>query len=81
MPRIDVPADRDPLVHLWTERAPSLTPAAVAFSDAVYRRSTLPLREFEAARITVAEVNDCELFNRVFDVDGGCRVPAHTATR
>ena len=61
MPRLDVPPDRDPLVHLWSERAPALTPSAAAFSDAVYRRSTLPLREFEAARITIAEVNDCEL--------------------
>jgi alkylhydroperoxidase family enzyme len=61
MPRISVPADRDPLVFLWTERAPALTATAGAFSDAVYKRSTLPLREFEAARARVAQINDCEI--------------------
>ena len=61
MPRIDVPADQDPLMYLWTQRAQSLAPKAGAFSDAVYKRSTLPVREFEAARITIARVNDCQL--------------------
>jgi alkylhydroperoxidase family enzyme len=61
MPRIDVPADRDPLVYLWTERAPDLTATAGAFSDAVYRKSTLPIRELEAARIRIAQINDCTL--------------------
>jgi len=61
MPRIDVPADRDPLVYLWTERAPGLTATAGAFSDAVYRKSTLPIRELEAARIRIAQINDCTL--------------------
>ena len=37
-----MPADSDPLVHLWTTKAPPLTAAAGALSDAVYRRSTLP---------------------------------------
>ena len=61
MPRISVPADRDPLMFLWTERAPALTSTAGAFSDAVYRASSLPLREFEAARTRIAQINDCEL--------------------
>ena len=61
MPRIDVPADQDPLIYLWTQRGGALTPKAGAFSDAVYKRSTLPVREFEAARITIARVNDCQL--------------------
>jgi alkylhydroperoxidase family enzyme len=61
VPRIDVPADQDPLIYLWTQRAQSLAPRAGAFSDAVYKRSTLPLREFEAARITIARINDCQL--------------------
>ena len=60
MPRIDVPADRDPLVYLWTD-GPALTATAGAFSDAVYRKSTLPIREFEAARIRIAQINDCTL--------------------
>jgi alkylhydroperoxidase family enzyme len=61
MPRIDVPADQDPLLHLWGSTARGLTGPAAAFSDAVYRKSTLPLREFEAARITVARINDCNI--------------------
>jgi len=61
MPRIDVPADRDPLTYLWTERARALTAPAGAFSGAVYSASTLPLREFEVARATIARVNDCVL--------------------
>ena len=35
MPRLDVPADKDPLVFLWTERAQPLTSTAGAFSDAL----------------------------------------------
>ena len=61
MPRSDVPADQDPLTYLWTTKARGLTPSAAAFSAAVYERSTLPVREFEAARITIARINDCQL--------------------
>ena len=61
MSRIDVPSGRDPLLHLWCGTGNKLTGPAAAFSDAVYRKSTLPLREFEAARITIARVNDCSI--------------------
>src|ERR1700722_8974343 len=61
MARIDVPADQDPLLHLWGGTGNKLTGPAAAFSDAVYRKSTLPLREFEAARITIARVNNCSI--------------------
>ncbi|MBA2283751.1 MAG: carboxymuconolactone decarboxylase family protein [Actinomycetota bacterium] len=61
MPRISVPADRDPLRYLWTEHARTLTPSAGAFTNAVYEKSTLPLREFEAARVQIARINDCDL--------------------
>ena len=61
MPRIDVPPDRDPLLFLWSERAQQLTAPAAVFSDAVYKRSTLPLRELECARTRIAQINDCEL--------------------
>ena len=56
-----MPPDRDPLVHLWTERATALTGPAAAFSGAVYADSTLPLREFEVARATIASINECTL--------------------
>jgi alkylhydroperoxidase family enzyme len=61
MPRIAVPADRDPLVYVYTELARPLTAAAAAYSSAVYERSTLSLREFEAARITLARINRCAI--------------------
>lgn len=61
MPTIDVPAGQDPLMYVWGELAPPLTRAAGAYSDAVYKRSALGLREIEAARITVARINDCVL--------------------
>ena len=61
MPRIAVPADRDPMMFVWTEVAKPLTSTAGAFSDAVYNRSSLPLREFEAARVRIAQINDCTL--------------------
>jgi alkylhydroperoxidase family enzyme len=61
MPRINVPEGSDPLMHLWTAHAPALATAAGAFSDAVYRRHTLAPREFEAARITIAQVNGCQI--------------------
>jgi len=65
MPRIDVPDGQDPLLHLWGGTGNRLTGPAAAFSDAVYRKSTLPLREFEAARITIARVNDCGICLRL----------------
>lgn len=61
MPRIDVPEGADPLIHLWAGTATGLTGPAAAFSDAVYKKTTLPLREFEAARISIARINDCTI--------------------
>ena len=48
-------------MHVWAGAAPDLTIPAAQLSSAVYEKSTLPLREFEAARITVARINDCQL--------------------
>jgi AhpD family alkylhydroperoxidase len=59
--RIDIPADRDPITYVWGEMVPGIGPVAAAFSGAVYERSTLPLREFEAARLRIAQVNGCVL--------------------
>ncbi len=78
MPRVTVPADKDPLVFVWGSLAPALSKAAVGYSDAVYSRSGLPLRETEAARITVATINDCELcrnFRTARDVPGRATDP------
>ena len=46
---------------MWTRLAPPLTSAAAGYSSAVYEHSSLSLREFEAARITMARINECEL--------------------
>ena len=61
MPNVDVPPGTDPLIHVWTALAPPLTAAAGSYSSAVYEHSSLSLREFEAARITMARINDCAL--------------------
>jgi alkylhydroperoxidase family enzyme len=61
VPNVDVPATKDPLVYVWTELATPLTAAAGAYSSAVYEQSSLSLREFEAARITMARINQCAI--------------------
>jgi alkylhydroperoxidase family enzyme len=57
--RVDAPAGKDPVGWVWGEAVPGIGSAAAAFSDAVYSRSTLPLREFEAARTRIAQINQC----------------------
>src|ERR1700676_389107 len=61
MPRVTVPAEKDPLIFVWSELASPLTAAAGAYSSAVYERSSLSLREFEAARTTMARINQCSI--------------------
>ena len=46
-------------MHLWTGVATDMTGPAAALSSAVYGSQRLSLREFEAARITIARINDC----------------------
>ena len=70
MPRIAVPDGQDPLMHLWGGAAPGLSVPAAKFSDAVYNRSTLPLGEMEAARITIARINDCNICRTMRSPDG-----------
>lgn len=59
-------------MHLWAEAAPHLSVPAARLSDAVYNRGTLPVREVEAARITIARLNDCQVCRtmRAGDVAG-----------
>jgi alkylhydroperoxidase family enzyme len=61
MPRITIPEGKDPLLYVWAEEATPLTVAAGRYSDAVYQKSVLGIREFEAARITMARINDCAI--------------------
>jgi alkylhydroperoxidase family enzyme len=48
-------------MFVWTGAAPELSIPAAQFSAAVYEKSQLPLREFESARIRIAQINDCQL--------------------
>jgi alkylhydroperoxidase family enzyme len=57
--RVDLPADREPVTWLWGEAVPDIGPAAARYSAAVYQHSTLSLREFEAARARIAQINHC----------------------
>lgn len=56
---VDVPEGKDPISYVWGEMVPKIGMAAVKFSGAVYADSTLSLEEFEAARLTIADVNGC----------------------
>jgi alkylhydroperoxidase family enzyme len=57
--RVSPPEGKDPVMWVWGESVPGIAPAASALSDAVYGQSTLPLREFEAARTRIAQINHC----------------------
>jgi alkylhydroperoxidase family enzyme len=57
--RIDIPEDKDPIGYVWGELVPGIGVAASKFSLAVYANSTLGLREFEAARLRIAQINGC----------------------
>lgn len=61
MPRIAVPSGQDPLLHFWAGTSSQLTAPAAAYSDAVYTKGSLSLREREAARISIAHVNQCNI--------------------
>jgi len=56
---IDVPEGKDPIGYVWGEMVPGIGRAASKFSMAVYSHTTLGLREFEAARLRIAQINGC----------------------
>jgi len=58
-PRVEVPEGKDPIGYVWGEMVPGIGPAAAALAMSVYEHSTLGLREFEAARLRIAQVNGC----------------------
>lgn len=61
MIRIAIPDAAPDGPHAFAQRAhaPAIMAAAGAFSAAVYRCSVLSLREFEAARLRIAQINGC----------------------
>ncbi|MFC1440852.1 carboxymuconolactone decarboxylase family protein [Streptacidiphilus sp. N1-10] len=56
---VDIPQDKDPIAYVWGELVPGIGVAAAGFSLAVYEHTTLGLREFEAARLRIAQINGC----------------------
>ncbi|WP_156726083.1 carboxymuconolactone decarboxylase family protein [Streptomyces apocyni] len=56
---IDIPEGKDAIGYVWGELVPGIGTAASAFSLAVYEHTTLGLREFEAARLRIAQINGC----------------------
>ena len=58
---VDVPSGVDPILHVWGDMVPGIGPAAARYAASVYEHSTLGLREMEAARLRIAQVNGCEL--------------------
>ncbi|MDT4916788.1 MAG: hypothetical protein QOH89_1488, partial [Pseudonocardiales bacterium] len=56
---VDVPDGKDPITYVWGQLVPKIGPAAAAFSAAVYSHTSLGLREFEAARLRIAQINGC----------------------
>jgi alkylhydroperoxidase family enzyme len=56
---IDIPEGKDPIMYVWGEMVPGIGPAAAKFATSVYEHGTLGLREFEAARLRVAQINGC----------------------
>ncbi|MFS8097250.1 carboxymuconolactone decarboxylase family protein [Lentzea alba] len=56
---LDIPEGKDPIAYVWGEMVPGIGVAAANFSLAVYQHTTLGLREFEAARLRIAQINGC----------------------
>ena len=54
---IDVPDGKDPINYVWGEMVPGIGGAAATLALKVYSDSTLGLREFEAARLRIAQIN------------------------
>lgn len=58
---------------MWNLR-PELLPTVTAMIDGPYKRSLLPIREREAARMRIAELNDCRIcrdFRARSAIEGG----------
>ena len=59
--KIDEQSLESPLEYVARVHAPEMAGAAMTFSRATYEHSELSLREFEAARFRIAQINGCQL--------------------
>jgi alkylhydroperoxidase family enzyme len=61
MARIDIPeGDGGDAAMVWTMQ-PDLGSAVGSLIDAAYKKSRIPAREREAARMRIAQLNDCPI--------------------
>lgn len=61
MAHIEVPAGDDlERLRMW-RMVPPMAQAIDAFREAVYDHGTLSVREREAARMRIAQINDCPI--------------------
>jgi alkylhydroperoxidase family enzyme len=59
--RIDIPeGEGGDAVQVWSLR-PEMGGAVARLSDAAYNKSILPVRVREAARMRIAQLNDCPI--------------------
>jgi alkylhydroperoxidase family enzyme len=84
MARIEIPTafQNNPASYAYSVMSPKITQAALAFSEAVYCHSIVSLREFEAARGRVAQINGCTVcqkFRSARDVPGYIEGLGHSA--
>lgn len=56
---IEIPDGKDGISYVWGEMVPGIGVAASKFAMSVYSHTTLGLREFEAARLRIAQINGC----------------------
>lgn len=61
MARLEVPeGDTPEYARIWNV-APHLRPGVTAMSEAIYEKSSLPIREREVARMRIAQLNECHV--------------------
>ncbi len=61
MARIDIPdGEGGDAVQVWSLR-PEMASAVSKLTEAAYHRSILPVRVREAARMRIAQLNDCPI--------------------
>ena len=61
MARIDIPeGEGGEAVNVWRLR-PEMATAIASLTDAAYKKSRLPAREREVARMRIAQINDCPI--------------------
>ena len=60
MARIDLPGEGLEVGRVWG-LVPNMAGAISKMSEAVYEKSSLPVREREVARMRIAQLNSCDI--------------------